>query len=94
MKFISSRELNVTSADDFIYDYLLKLFKQIRLVQSGSSLDATLRRHPRLKNYCIAKQIDMINSVESTYFNEDGSLISEAVSNYQIKLRSLQNKSN
>ena len=75
--------------DDFLYQKLLVLLQQVKLVQGGTALASTLRRHNKLKVYLIEKQIDRIKSIEERYFNSDGSLDSVAIQNDHQK--SLQN---
>ena len=77
--------LTTSKDDDFLYSRLLDLLQQIKLVQGGTALDSTLRRHNKIKIYMIQKQIEKIKYVETTYFNEDGSL------NYE-NIKSLQNR--
>lgn len=74
--------------DDFLYEKLLELLNQIKLVQGGSSLPATLRRHRQIKLYLIEKQIKKIEHIEKKYFTDDG-LDTTAIESYHYK-RSLQ----
>lgn len=65
----------ITSDDDnFLYERLLNLLNEVKLVQGGTALSSTLRRHNKIKFYLISKQIDKIQFIEKKYFNDDGSL--------------------
>lgn len=84
MKIMTSKD------DDFLYDKLLALLYQIKLVQGGTSLSATLRRHSKVKNYLIAKQVSRLEHIEETYFDVDG-LDQTAIESYLYeKEKSLQ----
>lgn len=78
-----------SSDDDFLYQKLLDLLKQIKLTQGGTALASTLRRHSEIKIYLIQKQIEKIEYIEKKYFNDDGSLNQSAIHHYCQK--SLQN---
>ena len=84
MKILTSKD------DDFIYDRLLDLLQQVKLVQGGTALSSTLRRHFTIKNYMIQKQQEKLKYVEDTYFTSDGNLDVLAVDDY--KNRTLHNK--
>ena len=58
--------------DDFLYEQLLRLLEQIKLVQGGTSLASSLRRHNKIKLYMIEKQIERIKYIEDKYFCKDG----------------------
>lgn len=62
MKILTSK------SDDFLYSKLLELLQQIKLVQGGTALSSTLRRHTDIKLYMIQKQIDKIQHIEEKYF--------------------------
>lgn len=83
MKIITSDE------DTFLYDRLITLFQEIKLVRGGTDFAYTLRNHPKLRNYCRDKQIDFLTSLEERYFNSDGSLNSLAIQSHHVKNRSL-----
>lgn len=87
MKILNSKEINVYKEDDFLYSQLQRLFNEIKITQGGSSLDATLRRHQKLRNYAIAKQISYIKSIEERYFNEDGSVNLLAINSHNSSLQ-------
>lgn len=74
--------------DDFLYEKLLELLNQIKLVQGGSALPSTLRRHRQIKLYLIEKQIKKIEHIEKVYFTDDG-LDLTAIESYHHK-RALQ----
>lgn len=75
--------------DDFLYERLLDLLEQIKLVQGGTALASSLRRHNKIKLYMIEKQIQKIKHIEETYFCKDG-LDQTAIEAYLHKI-SLQN---
>lgn len=79
MPILKPSEIETNSEDNFLYSKLIKLFSEIKIIQGGTALASTLRRHSRLKNYCIAKQIAKLTHIEQTYFYEDGRLNDEAV---------------
>lgn len=86
MKILKSTELEVGREDNFLYDWLIALFQEVKLIQGGTELAYTLRNHQKLKNYCIAKQRAKIALIEDGYFNENGSLINEAISAHHKKM--------
>lgn len=83
MKILTSSE------DDFLYERLLDLLQQIKLVQGGNALASSLRRHNKIKLYMMEKQIQKIKHIEETYFCKDG-LDQIAIENYNHQI-SLQN---
>lgn len=87
MKILTSNK------DDFLYDRFMVLLKQIRLVQGGTALASTLRRHSSIKNYLVEKQIKFISYLEETYFHPDGSLDDEAIEGF-FEQKSSQNNNN
>ena len=72
--------------DDFLYERLIELLQQIKLVNGGTELAYTLRRHKNIRDYCKEKQIKQLKHIEDTYFIKD-SLNTLAIDTY------LQNKS-
>lgn len=82
MKILTSND------DDFLYQKLLDLLQQIKLVQGGTALSSTLRRHNTIKCYMIEKQIQKIKSIEERFF-VDNDLDHTAVEQY-LAQRSLQ----
>lgn len=79
MKILTSEE------DNFIYDWLLDLLKQVKLVQGGTSLASTLRRHQSIKNYMIQKQKEKLDYIEHTFFTSDGNLDLLSIEDYHHK---------
>lgn len=75
--------------DDFLYERLLELLNQMKLVQGGTALASSLRRHNKIKIYLIEKQISKIQYIEEKYFTSDG-LNQEAILAFHSK-SSLQN---
>lgn len=81
----------LTSSDDnFLYDRLLDLLYQIKLVQGGTALSATLRRHNKIKTYLVSKQVDLLNHIEENFFDNEG-LDATAIEQYHFKKDHLQN---
>lgn len=78
-----------SSDDDFLYERLLELLEQMKLVQGGTALASSLRRHNKIKLYMMEKQIQKIKHIEETYFCKDG-LDQTAIEAYLHK-KSLQN---
>ena len=85
-----NNKLETCSRDNFLYEELGRLLSEIKLAQGGTSLDATLRRHNKIRIYLISKQIDKIRDIEQTYFNEDGTLNDEAIMMYLEAKRACQ----
>lgn len=79
MKVLNYKDLSVSPEDDFLYKKLMELLQQIKLTQGGTGLDASLRRHQKIKMYAMKKQIDRIKYIEETFFNPDGSIDQEAI---------------
>lgn len=79
-------KISTSKDDDFLYEYLLELLQQIKLVQGGTSLSATLRRHNKLKIYMIEKQIERIKAIEDRYFLRNGSLNQVAIDAEKIRI--------
>ena len=65
---MATSKISTSSADNFLYDRLIDLFNEIKLIQSGSAVPATLRRHKIIKDYLIEKQKHILQYVEDTYF--------------------------
>lgn len=72
--------------DDFLYDRILLLLSQIKLVQGGSAIPPTLRRHKAIKDYLISKQKSQIEYIEQNYFSS-GELDNFAIENYHTRLK-------
>lgn len=77
MKILTSK------LDDPLYDRFMVLLYQIKLVQGGTSLASTLRRHSNIKSYLFTKQISILGHLEETYFLPDGTLDREALESLQ-----------
>lgn len=77
--------IDVTKDDDFLYSHLLNLLNEIRLVQGGTALDATLRRHNQMRLYLMSKQIEKIRLIEEKYFNQDGTLNQDSIKNFHLQ---------
>lgn len=75
MKILTSND------DNFLYDRIIVLLEQIKLVQGGSALPPTLRRHKAIRNYLMDKQKAKINYIEETYF-PSGELDQTAVESF------------
>ena len=65
--------------DDFLYERIIILLKQVKLVRGGTELAYTLRNHRKIRDYCREKQVQEIKDIESMYFNPDGTLDPEAI---------------
>lgn len=70
-----------SSDDDFLYNRLLELLDQIKLVQGGSAIPPTLRRHKPIRDYLMEKQKQKIKYIEENYFC-GGELDQTAIENY------------
>lgn len=64
----------VHKPDDILYLEIMQFLGEVKLLQGGDGLIATLRRHKGLKNFLIDKQKEHVEFFETTYFNSDGSL--------------------
>lgn len=64
MTILTSKE------DDFLYDQLLRLLYQIKIVQGVPAVTSTLRRHSTIRQYLIQKQIDKLKFMEERYFRD------------------------
>lgn len=53
---------------DILEYQILQLLQDIKLVQGGSAVGATLRRHPQVKKYLIEKQVDRLKAIEQDNF--------------------------
>lgn len=53
---------------DILEYQILQLLQDIKLVQGGTALASTLRRHPKVKKYLIEKQIDRLSQLEQDNF--------------------------
>lgn len=58
--------------DDFIYDRIIKLLYEIKLVQGASFLNSTIRRHKKIRDYLHDKQVEKITNIEDRFFGPDG----------------------
>lgn len=85
MKIVTS------SKDDSLYNYLIELLQQIKLVRGGTDLAYTLRNRKFIRDYLREKQVARLNYVEETFFNPDGSLDSDCLDSFNTQ-RALQNK--
>ena len=83
----------VSDNDDFLYERLLALLEEIKLVQGGTALSSSLRRHSKIKLYLIEKQIEKIRDIEEKYFTDSG-LDQMAITSHHVKQKSLQNLNN
>ena len=73
MKILTSNK------DDFLYERIIRLLEQVKLVRGGTDLAYTLRNHKKIRDYCREKQSIEINLIESAYFNPDGSLDNDVI---------------
>lgn len=63
-----------STSDNFLYDRIMVLLQQVKLVQGGNALASTLRRHRKIRDYCVEKQRERVQHIEEDYFLSDGSL--------------------
>lgn len=61
-------------ADDFLYERIILILEQVKLVRGGTELAYTLRNHKFIRDYCKEKQTAELNYIDDHYFNSDGSL--------------------
>lgn len=67
--------IETNSNDDFLYLDLLSLFSGLRLIMGGSELNATLKRHSKIRDYMLSKAYSKLIHLETEFFNDDGTLI-------------------
>ena len=68
-----------SNKDDFLYERIIRLLEQVKLVRGGTDLAYTLRNHKKIRDYCREKQSMEINRIETDYFNPDGSLDNDVI---------------
>lgn len=68
-----------SKGDRILYTSLVQFLHDVKIVQGGKALENTLFWHKAIRKYLIAKQKEMINEFESTYFTPDGSVDLEAL---------------
>lgn len=85
MKVLNFKDVLTSSNDDFLYTRLMDLLYQIKLTQGGTGLDYTLKRHPRILNYCKAKQLSRLSHIEDTYFFENGALDTDMLATWHAQ---------
>ena len=71
--------IETSDHDDFLYLELMDLLQQHKLLCGAAALNQTLKDHRVLKLYLISKQIEKIRNIEETYFNDNGTLKSDAI---------------
>lgn len=86
--------IETSEHDDFLYQELMDLLQQHKLLRGGAALNQTLKDHHVLTLYLISKQIEKIRNIEETYFNDNGTLKSDQIemtfADRQHQLSSLQ----
>lgn len=80
----------VSNQDDFLYERIITLLQQVKLVRGGTELAYTLRNHPKIRNYCRSKQQSELKYIDDNYFNSDGSLNGDFLAD-SVNKSSLQN---
>lgn len=70
----------VTQGDDVLYYDLISFLSEVKVAQGGQSLSATLVRHPKIRKYLKEKQRAILDSYESKFFNPDGSVDVDCIS--------------
>lgn len=85
MKVLNFKDMITGSEDDFLYFKIISILNQIKITQGGTALDYTLKRHPKILNYCKAKQLKQIKYIEDTYFFENGALDSTIISEWHMQ---------
>lgn len=66
--------LNSNSGENILYDRIIVLLQQVKLVQGGTALASTIRRHKKIRDFLMKKQKQRIEYIEDIYFLPDGSL--------------------
>lgn len=79
MKIITSQ------TDDFLYDYIINLLQEIKLVRGGTELAYTLRNHKFIRDYCKEKQSVRLKHIDDFYFTSEGDLNKNHIENYHKK---------
>lgn len=86
-------KISISSKDDFLYERIIVLLQQVKLVRGGTELAYTLRNHKKIRDYCKEKQSHELKYIEDHYFNVDGTLIGANIDSF-YQNRSLQNHTN
>lgn len=76
-----------TSDDDFLYERIIKLLQEVKLVRGGTDLAYTLRNHKLIKQYLTEKQKAEIRYIENTYFDERDNLNTLAIQSHHKTLQ-------
>ena len=50
--------------ESLVYDSVISLLEEVRLVQGNTALNSTLRRHPKIRDFLIEKQRRALNRLE------------------------------
>ena len=58
-------------ADDFLYERIILILEQVKLVRGGTELAYTLRNHKFIRDYCKEKAKDNSNPENITNFLHD-----------------------
>ena len=77
-------KISTSSKDDFLYERIIILLQQVKLVRGGTELAYTLRNHKKIRDYCKEKQSTELKYIEDHYFNVDGTLIGAVTSNKAV----------
>lgn len=64
-------DIVVSSVHDDIYNSLIKLLGELKLVLGPEGLSATIRRHKLVRDFLVTYQQDALNSIESTIADLD-----------------------
>ena len=86
-------KISTSSKDDFLYERIITILQQVKLVRGGTELAYTLRNHKKIRDYCKEKQSQELKYIEDHYFNVDGTLIGANIDSF-YQNRSLQNHTN
>lgn len=86
-------KISISSKDDFLYERIIVILQQVKLVRGGTELAYTLRNHKKIRDYCKEKQSQELKYIEDHYFNVDGTLIGANIDSF-YQNRSLQNHTN
>ena len=79
-----------SNKDDFLYERIINLLQQVKLVRGGTDLAYTLRNHKKIRDYCVAKQKREFELLEEDFFHPDGSLDIDVIEG-EFEKKSLQN---
>lgn len=75
----SINRIRPVSADDILYDELMRFLYEVKILQGIPALNSTLSRHKAIKMFLLKKQISYINDFDTKFLFSDGTPDIEAI---------------